>query len=130
MLNDARKVESEPVDYVEFVTTGAPAGRVPLLGLRVRRDGSDDAAPVPDVQRDDLGARALTRRSRRRALDAEERLHLVPRREDHERGHEREHEERHPEADVGAARCALALDPGTAPRPLAPVVALDRERIE
>jgi rubrerythrin len=25
VLNGARKVESEPVDYVEFVTTGAPA---------------------------------------------------------------------------------------------------------
>ena len=38
------------------------------------------------------------------SLNAEERLHLVPRREDHERGHEDEHEERHPEADVGAPR--------------------------
>ena len=57
----------EQVDYVDFVTTGAPAtGRVSLLCLRLRRDRADDAAAVPDVQRDDLGARARDAARRRR----------------------------------------------------------------
>ena len=49
--------------------------------------------------------------------DAEERLYLVPRGEDHERREERQDEQRHPEADVRPARwrCGARSSPGAAP---------------
>ena len=65
-----------------------------------------------------------------RALDAEQRLHLVPGREDRERRQERQHEQASPRSDVRALDGASALRARPPACPLAPVVPLDRERIE
>lgn len=63
-------------------------------------------------------------------LHAEQALHLVPgRKHDHGR-EEAEDENRQPEPEAGAARRVTAFEPGPPPRALAPVGALDRERVE
>ena len=133
MLYEGRKSDSQEGDFVEFARAGMPAaGGYPPFQLRVRGDHSLAAAAVPDVFRDDLGAddleplhtgdeAAVRKRCLRADSDAEERLHLAPGGENHERSEEREHEQRHPEPDVGTPRGAAALDSGTAAGALAPV---------
>ena len=63
-------------------------------------------------------------------LDAEQRLDLVPGSEDRERRHEHEHEERDAEPGVRALRGSALFDLRPAPRALAAVVPLDRQRVE
>ena len=65
-----------------------------------------------------------------RPSDAEERLHLVPRGQDHERRQEREGEQGDPEADVRAPGLAAAFNARATAGPLAAVGTLDCERVE